>query len=1299
MNSEHQAQILWQKIDQLMSIDRNPLRKRIARWRKQPNNAELARIEKAIAASEQRVRERRERLPIPTFPSDLPVTAKLIELKQAIADHQVLIVCGETGSGKTTQLPKICLALGRGIYGLIAHTQPRRIAARTVASRIAEELNSELGQSVGYKVRFSDQTSVDSYIKVMTDGMLLAETQQDNLLMQYDTLIVDEAHERSLNIDFILGYCKQLLTRRPELKLIITSATLDAERFAIHFGRAPIIEVSGRLYPIEVRHRPLAREEEDDEQPLEEAIVDTVVELAREGSGDILVFLPGEREIHETAGLLAADLLRRKKPGAMEIVPLYARLSHAEQQRAFVTHAHCKVVLATNVAETSLTVPGIRYVIDSGLARIARYSVRNKVQLLQIEKISQASANQRAGRCGRVSDGICVRLYSTDDYSARAIYSEPEILRSSLAAVILRMAALNLSAIEDFPFIDPPNTRAIADGYQLLQELGAMSNERELTSIGREMAKLPIDPRLSRMILAAKHYGVVAEVLVIAAALSVLDPRQRPLESANAADQAHQRFRDQRSDFLSYLHLWQFFQEISAEEKSQRKTLARCRAHYLSYLRLREWRDIHHQLVEILTEAGWRFDAKLPVDLRYEAIHHALLAGLLGNIGSAAENGEYLGARGIKFYLHPATGVQRKGTHWVIAAELMETSRLYARIIARIEPEWIEQAAGDLVKRQYLDPRWHQSRAEVVASERVSLYGLVLVARREVSYAKINPPEAHEIFIRALVAGEFAQQEPFVIHNRRVLQEVAELADKTRRHDITVDEQDIYLFYASRILEQVNSVAGFNAWWREFKQREPERLNMSVAALLQDRRQNISEEQFPKHLTIAGAKLPLKYRFDPGHPRDGITLIIPLALLNQIDAAQIDWLVPGMIREKVNWYVKSLPKTWRNRLLPHAEFVTRFLTEVKPHDKKVTDALKIFIEGCLQEKLPAIVWDEKLLPVHLAVNLRIVDADGRELGESRNLEELREKLGQAAQFTFSASEPRIERSGITSWDFGELPEAISFKRINHGKAETLTGYPALLADQQSVRLSLLDTREAALRATRHGVIKLVQLQLKEQMKQLERAWPGFEQVALYFRSLGQSEELKADVIKAICDRAILGEDEIPRDSRTFKEQCDRARTRLPAVSQAAQRLLAAIATAHHELSLALAQAGRNTQAIQKELHAQHQALIHRGFFSATPWPQLSHIPRYLQALKRRLEKYPENLARDQKWSLVVNNLRQKYNKQLAIVGGLECANEALSGFRWHLEELSVSLFAQELKTPYPISIKRLEKIWVALIQR
>ncbi|HET7060788.1 MAG TPA: ATP-dependent RNA helicase HrpA [Nitrosospira sp.] len=1297
--------------------------------------------------------ERLANLPHPVYSDDLPVVARREEIARAIGENQVVIVCGETGSGKTTQLPKICLELKRGAAGMIGHTQPRRIAARTVAARVASELNSPVGHAVGYKIRFSDKVSAQTYIKLMTDGILLAETQGDPSLQAYDTLIIDEAHERSLNIDFLLGYLKQLLPRRPDLKLIVTSATINARRFSEHFNAAPVIEISGRMYPVEVRYRafdsvhssggadlardagqPEAREktggkpDERDEGDIGQAILDAVDEAVREGPGDILVFLPGEREIREMAEALRKHAFGR--PGrqmggggilGVDILPLFARQSYADQERVFKPGGSSvrRVVLATNVAETSLTVPGIRYVIDTGLARLNRYSYRNKVEQLRVEKISRASASQRAGRCGRVMSGICMRLYSEEDYLSRPEFTDPEILRSSLASVILRMKALRIGAMEDFPFLDPPLPRMIADGYQLLAELGAVDESNTLTKVGWRLAKFPIDPRIARMILAAKDENCLREVLVIAAALSIQDPRERPFERQEAADRAHQRFQDERSDFLAYLKLWEFYDELLKHKKSNRKLVTDCQIHFLSHRRMREWREVHGQLHALVLETGLRPN-EIPAS--YEEIHRALLAGLLGNIGfKTEEDGEYLGARGIKFSIFPGSVLKKAKPKWVVAAELTETTRLYARVVAKIDPAWIEKIAGGLCKKQYFDPHWEKATAQVAAFERVTLYGLTIVPKRRVYYGAVNPREAREIFIRsALVAGEYATRAPFLEHNQNLVESIAELEHKARRPDVLVDEAVIFSFYDDIIPDRIANGAAFEKWRKQAERVNPCLLYLNRDDLMRHAANGVTEERFPDSVMVDGESVPLTYRFDPGHVLDGVTVTVPLPLLNKLESTRFDWLVPGLIREKVTWYLKALPKQIRRHVVPVPDFVTAFLEyrESKPEvvNKTIplTKALAKFILFKTGITVPPDIWQDEKPPPHLLVNYKVVDDAGQELAMSRDLEQLRAQLGQAARLMFAGAVGQappervpIERDDIKRWDFGDLPEKIAF---SHG-GKKLTGFPALVSGEGKVAIQLFDTAEAAQASMRGGVRQLLRFELGEQMKQLEKDLSGqsrsLSQAFLQLHMLIRPDALREDILNAIADRAFIGNDPLPRTEKEFAERRQRARTRLPAVTDAVIRTVSDVARDVQALltrisgtagatrvgqpkSLVLPEAAARLKA---ELNEELRKLIYPGFLEATPWEKLPHLPRYLKGMLLRLEKYPGNPERDQRHARAIAALWQQYEQRLEKHRKSGISDATLAEFRWQIEELRVSLFAQELKTPQPVSVKRLQKLW------
>lgn len=1236
-----------------------------------------------------------------TYPEELPVVARRVEIARAIEQHQVVIVCGETGSGKATQLPKICLELAQNISKqdtgkLIGHTQPRRIAARSVAARIAAELNSPLGQLVGYKVRFSDQTHPDTRIKLMTDGILLAETQQGSRLQAYQTIIIDEAHERSLNIDFLLGYLKQLLPHRPDLKLIITSATIDAQRFSAHFGNAPVIEVSGRLFPVEIRYQSFNHQEEREDLDLSHAILHAVDEAIHQGEGDILIFLPGEREIRETAEILRKHAF--SGPGGRsgaEILPLFARLSHAEQARIFTLSQRRRIVLATNVAETSLTVPGIRYVIDPGLARINRYSYRNKVEQLLVEKISQASANQRAGRCGRVMNGVCFRLYSEEDFAARPAYTDPEILRSSLAAVILRMKSLKIGDVEQFPFIQPPAARMIADGYQLLSELGALNEQKGLTPIGNQLARLPIDPKIARMIIAAKQENCLTEVLIIASALSLQDPRDRPFEQQQAADQAHQPFRDDRSDFIGYLKLWDFYNELVKHKKSNKKLIEQCQQHFISHRRMREWREIHGQLHTLIREMGLRPNQ---VPASYDEIHRALLSGLLGNIGfKSDEKGIYEGARAIKFSIFPGSSLRKKQPKWVVAAELTETTKLYARCVAAIDPAWLEKIAGKLCKKHYFDPHWEKQRAQAVVFERVTLYGLTIVPKRPVAYGPINPAHAHEIFIReALVAGEYTTNAAFFKHNQQLIDEICELESKIRRQDLLVDEQQIFEFYAARIPANIYSSHAFEKWRKQVEQTNPKLLYLTREMLMRQTADSVAIEQFPETLTIAGHVLPLNYRFDPGHPLDGVTITVPLPLLNQFMPFHFDRLVPGLIREKVTWYVKMLPKPIRRHAIPIPQFVTRFLEWLDNNPNQtmpLAESLAAFIRNETDIKVPLETWDERQLSPHLQMNIKVVDDAGTTLGMGHDLTELKAQFGQTAQQLFIHSagigSNSIERDGITQWDFGVLPQQTHFSRGD----QQLVGYPALVDQGQSVAIRIFDTLEGAERSMRAGIRRLLCIALKDRIKQLEKQLLIKQTTILLMSGLIEPSQLKEDLTQAIIDQALIGDDSLPRNEQEFTAQATRARTRLGIVTQEMMELIAIIAQSCQELKKRLLTLDKSVVSLKLDLETQLHHLIYPGFLSATHWQYLHHFPRYLKGMILRFDKYHKNPRRDQEQTAHIITLWKQYEQRLHKHQQSGISDPNLEIFRWQLEELRISLFSQELKTPMPISVKRLQKLW------
>ena len=1240
---------------------------------------------------------RRARLPRIEYPEALPVAGKRGEIAAAIADHQVIIVCGETGSGKTTQLPKICLELGRGIASLIGHTQPRRIAARATAARIAQELRTELGGAVGYKIRFTEKVGRDAYIKLMTDGILLAETQSDPDLKAYDTIIIDEAHERSLNIDFLLGYLRQLLPRRPDLKIIVTSATIDAGRFARHFssshGPAPVIEVSGRLYPVETRYRPVRHPDmdEDEERDLEDAIVDAVDECATAGGGDVLIFLPGEREIRDTAALLARHAARSRSQ--IDILPLYGRLTAEEQERVFRAGGGARrVVLATNVAETSLTVPGIRFVIDPGLARVKRYSYRNKVEQLQVEKISQAAANQRAGRCGRVAAGVCIRLYDEADFVARPRFTDPEILRSSLAAVILRMKALKLDEIEAFAFLEAPPAKAIADGYQLLQELGALDESNTLTATGAELARLPLDPRIARMIQGGREQNALTEVLIIAAALSVQDPRERPLDRQEAATQAHAKFRDEKSEFMGVLKLWKFFDE-ARDELTNRKLAHACHANFLSPQRMREWRDVHRQLQHLVEEQGWRFNAK---PATFEQIHRALLPGLLGNLGCKSDTeAHYVGARGIRFYQHPGSALGKKAGKWIMAAELVETSRLYARTLANIEPSWIEVAGAHLVKRSWHDPRWEKSAGRAMALERGSLYGLLLYSQRRVDYAAIEPKRARELLIRqGLVGGEFETRAPFFSQNRKLTREIEELEHKSRRPDVLVDEELIVAFYDALVPSSVTSGAAFEAWRAEAERANPRLMFLKRDDLMRHEAAGITTDLFPKRARLSASPLEfaLTYHFEPGSPRDGVTATVPLAALNQIDASRCEWLVPGMVKEKALMLLKSLPQKLRRGCVPLPDFAAAFAADQSTQDAPIIHALARTIREKTGVTVAPESFKQETLPAHLIMNFKLVDEHGRQLDMGRNLAQLRGEHGADAKRSFAnvtgttieGADGRILFGDRKRWDFGDLEEII--------EAGTLIGYPALADHEAHVNVELFDDPVAAQAAHRKGLTRLIRLELAEQIRQLEKSL-DVRAVALQFAQFGGERDLVAQLIEAGIARACLA-DPLPRTQAAFNTRKDEGRGRLSLITQEIAALARRILEAHQSVQKKLPAAKAFPRAAE-DIGAQLARLLPKNFIIATPYAQLAHLPRYLQAITVRLDKLRADPARDERLLADLAPLITNHQRKIIEAARQGATDPRLTEFRWLLEELRVSLFAQELRTPMPVSVKRLQKVWEA----
>ncbi|MEW7980837.1 MAG: ATP-dependent RNA helicase HrpA [Candidatus Sedimenticola endophacoides] len=1291
-----------QDIERCMLRDRHGLRRRLAELKRRLSESAagqgLEKLCQQIDRSSSLARLRADTLPEPRFPQELPISERWEEIAARIRDHQVVVLCGETGSGKSTQLPKICLALGRGVYGRIGHTQPRRIAARSLASRISQELEREPGTAVGYKVRFHDHVRPETHIKLLTDGMLLAEVQQDRFLNEYDTLIIDEAHERSLNIDFLLGYLHDLLPRRPDLKVIITSATIDPERFSRHLGDAPIINVSGRTYPVEVRYR-----EPEDEgggergDGVRQTLVDAVDELSREDRGDILVFLSGEREIRETA-----EILRKHRLPVTEILPLYARLGPGEQAKIFRTGGARRIILATNVAETSLTVPGIRHVIDAGFARISRYSARSKVQSLPVERISQASANQRTGRCGRVAEGICIRLYSEADFEARPEYTEPEIQRTNLASVILQMKILGFGEIEQFPFIDPPDQRLVRDGYRVLEEIGAVDRGRRVSRVGRQLARLPVDPRIGRMLLSAAHGGCLDEVLVIAAALSVQDPRDRPMEKQQAADEAHRPFIDEASDFIGYLKLWRHLETLR-HHLTRRKFQRHCQAGFLSWSRVQEWRDIHHQLRGTLHEMGYRENQE---PATYEVIHMALLSGLLSHIGlkGGGKGHEYLGARNSRFMIFPGSGQFSQGPKWVMAAELVETSRLYARTVARIQPEWVESVAGHLLKHSYSEPHWEKKRGQVAAFDRITLYGLPLVPRRKVNYGPINPVEARELFIRfALVGGDFHTRAPFWRHNRELIAALESLEHKARRRDLLVDEQALYDYYDQRIPQGIYSTPQFEKWLREASREAPKLLHMREEDLLARDDAEVSATRFPDNLDVDGMRLPLAYHFDPGGRADGVTLKIPQAVLNQVSEARCQWLVPGLLRERVVALLRALPKALRKSFVPIPDYAERFIRLAEPGDRPLIRVLSEHLKQQTGVYVPEDAWDESALPEHLRMRFDVLDGEGGRIASGRDLGELQRRHGSKGQATYQRlPESGLEREGLRDWSFGALPESVEMA----SGGIRLRGFPALVDEGESVALRVLDSEHNARRAMRAGLRRLFMLRLAGDVRYLRKNLPGLQQMRLQYakaaaapRGLEQAgaPDLERELVALVVDLTFI--EGLPgiSDAEGFEARIEQRRGALMGVANEATALTAAVLSGYQRVRKSLAAANRiNWMASVTDMREQLDRLVFRGFLQHTPYAQLQRVPKYLQALERRLEKLQHAAARDQQLLREMQGLYQQWRERDQRCRESGRGDERIEELRWAFEELRISLFSQELKTAYPVSLKRLQRRWKEL---
>lgn len=1295
-----------QKLSSLSDLKKIEVRK--TEEKKFEKNNKVGQLKKSRAKEEKETGEIYRNLPARLeLAENLPVSERAEEIREAIKNNQIVIVSGETGSGKTTQLPKICLQLGRGQKGLIGHTQPRRIAAVSIAKRIAEETGTKVGEVAGYQIRFRDEMEQGASIKLMTDGILLAETQTDRLLKKYDTIIIDEAHERSLNIDFLLGYLRQILPKRPDLKVIITSATIDSERFAKHFDSVnggkpvPVINVSGRLYPVQIRYRPVMEEDENDDRTLMQAIADACDELLHSGPGDILVFLPGEREIREAADVLG----RNPKPG-LEILPLFSRLSIEEQDKIFRPSGARRIVLATNIAETSITVPGIRYVVDSGLGRVKRYSYRNKVEQLQVEPISQAAAQQRAGRCGRVSNGICIRLYDEQDYEARPKYTDPEILRSSLATVILRMKSLHLSDVREFPFVEPPLPKAITDGYDLLIELNAVSaREGDLTRIGRELAKLPVDAKVARMLQAAQDNQALSEVLIIASAISVQDPRERPLDKQTQADQAHKKFSDDKSDFLSYLKIWNYAQEAIANKKSNRLLERQFQTNFLSARRLREWRDVYRQLKEMVTELGWRLNT---APATYEQLHKALLSGLLGSIGNRVVEPDwrsppFAGARGIKFWPWPGSALAKKAGKWIMASEIVETSRLYARTIANIEPEWLEKVGSHLLKKSWSDPHWEKNAGSVIAFEKGTLYGLPVYGQRRVNFAPKDPKLSREIFIReALVNEEFDSQAPFWQHNKALIKEIREMEHKSRRPDVLVDDEQIFAFYDSRLGPEVCSVSTLEKWRREKEADNPKILFLTKKDLMRHDASGITIDYFPKKIEVAGVPMAVNYNFDPGSPRDGVTLTVPLFALNQINEEQMEWLVPGMVKEKTAALLKGLPQRLRRHFVPIPDWAKSFAQSHETPSGGLLEAISR--EAVEQFRIEINKTDFKIenLPPHLLMNYKVVDENGRQVGMDRSLPRLRSEFSQQAKDYFqqvASMDSRVAedlQEKIVDWSFGELPEVMEIRR----KGVSLIGHPAIVDRGDYCSIEVFDEPEEAKEVHKKGLRKLIRFQLKEQIKYLDKSLKSLQSAQIVGSSLPFAkqafesfENLKSQIINAAIEQScLLGK--LPINQQEFGIICQESKAKLNLIALEISRLIEQIVNQAADVNQKL-NAFKNIKELNEDINGQLKNMFSKNFIENKSINVLRNYPRYLKAVEVRLEKYKKDPSRDAEKAEEINKLTIKLNRERAARRGVN--DPRLEEFENILQELRVSLFAQELRTPMPVSVKRLNKVWDSLI--
>jgi len=1230
------------------------------------------------------------RLPKITYDESLPVAARSEEIIKAIQDNQVVIIAGETGSGKTTQLPKMCLEAGRGIAGLIGHTQPRRIAARSVADRISDEMQVKLGEQVGFQVRFSDESNEETLIKLMTDGILLAEIQQDKLLYKYDTIIIDEAHERSLNIDFLLGYLKRVLAARPDLKVIVTSATIDVERFSAHFNNAPIIEVSGRTYPVEVRYQPLLSKSDsealDEDQSMEQGILDAVELLIQEekqsgyrGAGDILVFLAGEREIRETA-----EILRRAELRNTEVLPLYARLSTSEQQRIFKSHSGRRIVLSTNVAETSLTVPGIRYVIDPGLARMSRYSVRSKVQQLPIEKISQASANQRAGRCGRVAEGVCIRLYDEADFAARSEFTDPEIFRTNLASVILQMANLRLGPVEKFPFVEMPERRMINDGYRALTELGALKGE-QLTPIGRQLAKLPIDPKLGRILIAAEKQSVLKEVAVIVSALSVADPRERPQDKKTQSDQAHAQDKDEDSDFVVFLNLWERFEE-QRQALSQNQLRQYCRKQFLNFMRMREWRDIHRQILIACKQLGFK-----EVDhenRNYEAIHRSLLAGLFTQVANKMEDSkEMLGCRSRKVSIFPGSMLFKKPPQWVMAAELVETSKLYARVVARIDPEWIEEFAEPFVKRQYFDPHFERNQGRVMAQEQVSLYGLIIVAKRRVDYGLIEPEEAREILIRSgLVEGQMRTKQAFYRKNKALVETLETQEAKLRKRDILVDDEAVFAFYHERIPQDVRNQKSLEY----FAKKSPDALLMTRDDLI-NQDITVDDMAFPDSYGLNGVALPIDYRFEPGKATDGATLKVPVGLLRQLSLEDLGWAVPGFIKERCEALLRALPKSLRRRFVPIPQFVDRVYPNLSKEKGDLLEQLSLQIKRETLIEIPLNEWTPERLETHLTLTLEVVDERGKVLGTGKDLAQLQTQFSDMVEESFAKfGTKEHEQDDLSQWPDQDIPERQEIKQAGI----KVTAFPALVAVGESVSLKMFDDQNTALESHRKGVIALLKMALQKDIRYLQKNLPHLKESMLIFSPLGQKEVLLNDLLNAILDKVFLDGRDLPRSKADFERCIVKHKPQLVTVANEMANQLYRVLSSYQGVAKKMkGSIPLPWTRVYGDIKLQLENLIYPGFIGSTPLFWLGQLPRYFKGIEVRLERFQNHLNKENSYVTQLEGLWQTYLKQKKAHDDKSLYDPELIKYRWMLEEYRISLFAQSVGTLEPISDKRLSKQW------